>query len=140
MLPKGHSPETSWWTREFVCGVLGENEVLNERRSAATMSIYWSGCFGTNGKKNRTTDGLYSARDRRAANVIAVASDERALAPFARGHPLRRWTRPIDTGTPHAGIVTKRSRSVKVAQSAPTPCRRPVSRVIWERSLSQIYY
>lgn len=36
-------------------------------------------CFGTNGEKYQTSDGLYTARDRsrRAANVIAVAARRR---------------------------------------------------------------
>lgn len=42
--------------------------------SAAAAAARAVRCFGSNGEENQMSGGLYTARDRRAANVIAVAA------------------------------------------------------------------
>lgn len=99
--------------------------------------------FGTNGEKNRTVGGLYTARDqKRVANVIAVASRslDRAIALLpraARGRrrqrlsavaSLRSGDRPNTSCAPLASGPPRVKASATVARPlAPTPCgRRPI--------------
>jgi len=75
-------------------------------------------CFGTNGEKNQTSGGLYTARNRgsrRATNVIAVAAAAAGgigpiiiiiIVPFARGggHYRLAIARPIAYASSSAAV------------------------------------
>lgn len=54
--------------------------------SAATV---WSGCFGTNGEKNRTPGGLYTRARRTAVRPMSLPLRRSRLFLSARGHLQR---------------------------------------------------